>query len=506
MKLVVKEHINAIAEVTQKVYTIYIDALERYGSIAEGIGLAKGDLIAYRGSGDPVRLPVGSSGKVLTADPTQPTGLRWGDPQTSLSGTVTLKNVSGAQIVAGTVVALLSSTERGVIKAPGYCGEKLFIAAEDANNNADIVCYHLPGTVCEVLVTGTANYGDALIVSSTAGVAQAVSSGTPTVGTAMEAKAGSSTAKMLVMLVENKALGITNNDSSSHSEGTLYTFSGGATQDSNGYKCPKVEAATFPQIPCGIQAQGTLAASAKGLIHCKPGEIVLATADDTRIDAGDWLVASSKTAGQVRSGVGPGIGYALEYKASGSAGKVRTLIRPDASGKGFKRYLYFQGNMMSESWNNNLTFRFRNSTTEYSMSKLTNDGSTLHGRITGTGTEDVGLYVRSSAIDVTDYTNLILRIGYITNASFGSNSTVQKIYFGLARKNCTTADYDTITTDLFTSIYDTITPVASRSSYGYTEYAFNVSAASGEYNILVMYAQNDLTGALQLGVQYAYFL
>ncbi len=45
--------------------------------IAKSIGTTKGDIIAFTANGAPTRLGVGYDGHVLTADPSQPSGLKW---------------------------------------------------------------------------------------------------------------------------------------------------------------------------------------------------------------------------------------------------------------------------------------------------------------------------------------------------------------------------------------------------------------------------------------------
>jgi hypothetical protein len=43
------------------------------------VGLTKGDIIVFAGEGDYRRLPVGTAGQVLTADPTAELGVSWQD-------------------------------------------------------------------------------------------------------------------------------------------------------------------------------------------------------------------------------------------------------------------------------------------------------------------------------------------------------------------------------------------------------------------------------------------
>ena len=79
MKLIIVEHIDTVAEPVKEYNNVYIDPMGIENISAE-IGLAKGDLLVFRGPGDVVRLPVGNDGQVLVADSAEPLGLRWADP------------------------------------------------------------------------------------------------------------------------------------------------------------------------------------------------------------------------------------------------------------------------------------------------------------------------------------------------------------------------------------------------------------------------------------------
>ena len=86
MKLIVREHVNSIAEPVKKVYNVVIDAVNNYGKIPASIGEAKGDLIIFRGAGDPVRVAAGNvNGRILVTDNTKECG--WDIvPNSSASG------------------------------------------------------------------------------------------------------------------------------------------------------------------------------------------------------------------------------------------------------------------------------------------------------------------------------------------------------------------------------------------------------------------------------------
>ena len=56
------------------------DTIDGYTKIPKSIGQLKGDIIVFRGEGDPVRLPIGQDGQVLVADSSTETGLKWVNP------------------------------------------------------------------------------------------------------------------------------------------------------------------------------------------------------------------------------------------------------------------------------------------------------------------------------------------------------------------------------------------------------------------------------------------
>lgn len=65
---------------TEKIYSVSgPDTVDGYTKIPKSIGQMKGDIIVFRGEGDPIRLPVGQDGQILVADSTTETGLRWTD-------------------------------------------------------------------------------------------------------------------------------------------------------------------------------------------------------------------------------------------------------------------------------------------------------------------------------------------------------------------------------------------------------------------------------------------
>lgn len=201
MKLIVREHINAIAEPVKKVFNITIDAVNNFGKIPASIGMAKGDLIAFRGEGDPVRLAAGTiAGRILVTDPDAESG--WSvQPNSSGSGSsATLHNATGVLVKGGSVVKIQSDFD--FIKATSSDTTMLFVTAEDCGADEDVVCYSVANTICSVLCTSAAvAANDQLAVSSTDGVAEATSGNGFAV--ALSAKASGSVGLVDAMIVQN---------------------------------------------------------------------------------------------------------------------------------------------------------------------------------------------------------------------------------------------------------------------------------------------------------------
>ena len=204
-----------------------------------------------------------------------------------------------------------------------YTEGHLFIVAEDAAAGNDVNCLGVPGTLAQVLVTGSCAIGDPLIVSSTAGVAEAMPDGEATVGIAMEAKASENVALVTALLVENKGVKVNNASNASQIAGTVYAMSSGGSS-----LVPNAIPAKKGRRPIGLQANSQSQAGTATLLHAKPGERGVAIADTNEVRIGDWLVPSSSVAGQVRNGNGYGIGYALSAKAQGTIGKVVVRLYP----------------------------------------------------------------------------------------------------------------------------------------------------------------------------------
>ena len=77
MKLIVKEHVSAVAEPVVKTFAITVEAIDSVNRIPIDVGLEKGDLLVYVGERQVVRLPVGTDGQVLMADSTSQFGVKW---------------------------------------------------------------------------------------------------------------------------------------------------------------------------------------------------------------------------------------------------------------------------------------------------------------------------------------------------------------------------------------------------------------------------------------------
>ena len=201
MKLIVREHIIAIAEPVKKVFNVTIDAINAYGKIPASIGIKKGDLIVFRGEGDPVRLPAGNvNGRILVTDDTTETG--WAIiPNSSSSGSsVTLNNITGTLVKGGTVVKIQSDYD--FVKATSADTSTLFVTGDDCPAGVDVVCYGVANTICSVLCTeDEVAIGDQLGVSSTDGLAHTVSGNG--FAKALTAKESGSTGTVEAIIMQN---------------------------------------------------------------------------------------------------------------------------------------------------------------------------------------------------------------------------------------------------------------------------------------------------------------
>lgn len=204
MKVIVREKVNHIATPQTKIFKVVIDALNNSNKISTDIGLVKGDLIVFRGEGDPVRFSAGSaSGKVMTTDPTTETGWTLTDGGGGGgSTTLQLHNGSNEIVLAGSFVKLSSGTD--FVKATSTDTDALFVVSEDCGVNEDANCYSIRNTICMVRCTSDAvAVGDSLTISSTAGTCEKRTVATKReVAIALTAKSSGSTGTVKALLRE----------------------------------------------------------------------------------------------------------------------------------------------------------------------------------------------------------------------------------------------------------------------------------------------------------------
>ena len=205
--------VNVIEQVTKIVKPaignkMIVVSQSGYGNnIPKSIGQAKGDLILFRGRGDPVRMQAGNvDGRILVTDSSSPTG--WSIiPNSSSSGSsVTLHNSLNSIVPGGTIVKI--DHDYDFVKATSADTSMLFVTAEDCDPDEDVVCYGVANTICSVLCTSDAvEIGDQLGVSSTDGIAETVSINGFAV--ALTDKASGSTGSVNAIIVQNGFLPLT---------------------------------------------------------------------------------------------------------------------------------------------------------------------------------------------------------------------------------------------------------------------------------------------------------
>lgn len=207
MRVIVREKVNAIATPETKVYHVSVDTISNRDAIPSTIGLAKGDMIVFRGNGDPVRFPTENiNGRIMVTDNTSDTG--WSlIPNSSGSGsTVTLTNATGDLVLAGTVVKIQSDYD--FIKATSADTSMLFVTADNCDPNDDVACYSTVNAVCSILCTSDAvSVNDKLAVSSTDGLAESTAGDGFAI--ALSAKASGSTGLVDAILIQNGFLPLT---------------------------------------------------------------------------------------------------------------------------------------------------------------------------------------------------------------------------------------------------------------------------------------------------------
>lgn len=189
-----------------KEYRVEIDSTNPHYYLPANIGLAKGDLIVFKGESDPGRFSAGAvADKVMVTDPTSDTG--WvlkayggGGGGGSDTQTITLVNNTGSTISAGTIVTLDEDGGEREIRKATNADTVLFITSDDSATGEDVECYAFPNTICNVLCADeTIDVGDNIGVSSTSGIGTAA--GNALVGIALTGKtagAGITAIKVLI--------------------------------------------------------------------------------------------------------------------------------------------------------------------------------------------------------------------------------------------------------------------------------------------------------------------
>lgn len=172
MSITVEQVVNKIVQpIIKKTYVEV--AKDGTNHIPDSIGLAKGDIIVFRGEGDPVRFSAGTAvGKVMMTDPTSETGWVLGDGGGGGGGssaTAILHNATGGIVLAGTVVKIDSGVN--FAKAQAGDDDALFVVSEEVSDEEDVACYSIRNTVCLVRCdTGAVTVGNSLTISSTPGI------------------------------------------------------------------------------------------------------------------------------------------------------------------------------------------------------------------------------------------------------------------------------------------------------------------------------------------------
>ena len=210
MKIVREEDAVVNVEVVKQEYTATVTP-NTTNNISSDIGLMKGDLIVFRGNGDPVRFPAGNAAnKTLLTDPTSETGWTIGDAGGgSTIAIATLHNITGEYIHTGTVVKL--DTGENFVKATSADVVTLFVVSEDCNEDDDVDCYGIANSVCLIRCTTDAvSIGDSLKVSSTAGLCdKSTSTSDRVIATALSSKASGSVGTVKALLVGMTQIGVT---------------------------------------------------------------------------------------------------------------------------------------------------------------------------------------------------------------------------------------------------------------------------------------------------------
>ena len=294
------------------------------------IGLEKGDLIVFRGEGDPVRLPADSAaGKMLVTDPTSETGWTLVNAPDTLPAE--FENGSSSTLNAGMIVKVNSSGK--IVRAGNKTYGQLYIVADDVFVGETVTCYGVPGTVANVLCSsGAVAIGDKITIASTSGYGCKKTNNEREIGIALEAKASGSTGLVKVRLLDGIAM---TNTSSMLGGATVLEIVDGNTVPMGSVVTPTGGIASL----AGEHSKMLFVTSA----DCEPGDSVIcygipgticyALCTESAVAIGDKLGPYSSY-GDIESPSGKfakvtngrAAAIALSAKSSGSVGLVKVLL------------------------------------------------------------------------------------------------------------------------------------------------------------------------------------
>ena len=348
-------NVNKIAKpIFKKTYVEFRDGLGYDKELAE-LGLQKGDIIVFRGNGDPVRLPAGNTGnKMLITDPTSETGWTLVDaPDTTPA---VFENGSGYALDQGMIVSVIDNGK--VVKASATSRRPLYIVSEHALDGESVTCYGVPGTITYVRCTSSAvAVGDKLKISQTNGLCDKKTGSQRGIGVALTAKATGSVGLVKALLLDSMADDMESQDNSPAilwnpfdypiPAGSVVTWGGGATTmalaDEND------DPILFTSEIC----------PASGNVACYgvPGTQCYALCSSGAVTRGDKLTPQSAMSGDVMMPTGKlikgdstsrNVAIALEDKSSGDDGLVKVMIIASeplkSSVHGEPVYMYNSGN------------------------------------------------------------------------------------------------------------------------------------------------------------------
>lgn len=203
-----------------------------------------------------------------------------------------------------------------------------------------------------------------------------------------------------------------------------------------------------------------------------------------------------------------GIAERLEPYA-GVGGVSRQIVRAYAGDENgvaqlvYQRrvYLFRDGvsdDTLTGGWTGTIQYK-TGSGANYTMYRMTNDGAALSGSMSGTGSQERCVYVRSGAVDVTGYRRLVMRIGWTASGLGSAGHDLWDMIYGLARTTVTNVSSGANDSTLCAA-YGEIELAANRSELGYEDYALDISALSGTYNVALYKGQADLKGTLNVSL------